>query len=155
MWGHQQEPPATKPVPKAPDPPAAAADHAPDPPESLPGDPALGTRIGVGIRIKGTVSGDSDVYVDGEIEGTVTLPENALIVGPNGKVRDRVKSRLLTLRGHLEGKVQVTEKIEIRQSGLLLGDLATAQVVVEDGAAFRGSVDILKPKGKPKGKGQP
>ena len=108
------------------------ADHAPDPPESLPGDPALGTRIGVGIRIKGTVSGDSDVYVDGEIEGTVTLPENALIVGPDGKVRARVKARLLTLWGHLEGKVRVTEKIEIRQSGLLLGDLPTATAPVVD-----------------------
>ena len=143
MWGHQQEPPATKSAPKA-------TDHAPTPPEGLPVPPADDLepegRIGAGLRIKGAVVGDSDVYVDGEIEGSLTLPENALIVGPNGRVRAQVKARTLILWGHLEGNVQATEKIEIRQSGSLLGDLVTPQILIEEGAAFRGDVDILKPE---------
>lgn len=157
MWGHKEKPSMKKPALEPPGPPDAATDPAPDPPEIPPGDPVAGaersgadpepgTRIGAGSRIKGTVSGDSDVYVDGEIEGTITLPENALIVGLNGRVQARVKVRSLTLCGHLEGKVRVTEKIEIRQFGSLIGDLVTARIVVEDGAALRGSVDILKPK---------
>ena len=130
MWAHQQEPSVTKPAPKDPGPSAAA--------ES-------GSRIGADIRIKGAVGGNSDVYVDGEIEGSLTLPENALIIGPAGRVRAQVKARTLIVWGYLEGKVQATEKIEIRQSGTLLGDLVTAQIVIEDGAAFHGSVEISKP----------
>ena len=152
MWGHQQQPPATKSAPQTPDPappesppvePAAA-------PERSGADPESDARIGHGILIKGEVSGDRDVYVDGEIEGTLTLPENALIVSPKGKVRARVKTRSLTLWGHLEGKVQATEKIEIRQSGSLLGDLVTVQIVIEDGGTFRGNVELLKPEKKEK-----
>lgn len=148
MLGQQKEPPPTK---TAPEDPASASPEGPpgepvaDPERSGP-DPEPGARIGAGIRIKGTVSSDSDVYVEGEIEGTITLPENALIVGPNGRVQARVKARSLILCGHLEGKVKVAEKIEIRKSGSLRGELVTGQIVIEDGGAFFGSVDILKPK---------
>ena len=92
------------------------------------------------------MTGSEDVYVDGEVEGTVELRDNTLVVGPSGKVRAQVKARSISVSGHLEGKVQASERIEIRKTGSLEGDLVTPRILIEDGAVFRGSIDILKPE---------
>lgn len=103
------------------------------------------THIGKGLKIKGEISGGEDAYIDGEVEGTIDLSQNCLTIGPNGDVRAHVKIRSVTVLGRLEGSVTATEKIEIRKTGSLEGDLVTPRIVIEDGAVFRGNIDIVKP----------
>ncbi len=102
-------------------------------------------QIGKSLRVKGTVSGSEDLYIDGIVEGTIKLEKNSLTIGPNGKVQADVEARVITLLGTLQGNVRVGERIEIRKTGSLEGDLVTSRIVVEDGAVFRGSIDIEKP----------
>ena len=101
--------------------------------------------IGKSLQVKGTISGHEDLYVDGEIEGTVELEENSLTVGPNGNVNADVKARDITVLGRLNGNVRAGERIEISKTGSLQGDVVTSRIVIEDGAIFKGSIDIVKP----------
>lgn len=101
--------------------------------------------IGKSLKVTGTITGREDLYVDGEIEGTVELDENSLTIGPNGNVSADVKARDITVLGRLTGNVRAGERIEIRKTGSLEGDLTTSRIVIEDGALFRGSIDIAKP----------
>ena len=106
------------------------------------------TKIGKTLKIKGEMTGSEDVHVEGEVEGKVDLGGNALLVGESGTVRAQVKARSILVWGHLEGKVQAIERTEIRKTGSLEGDLVTSRIVTEDGAEFRGSIDILAPEEK-------
>ena len=101
-------------------------------------------QIGKSLTLKGELSGSEDVYTDGEIEGTIELKENALTIGPNGKVHANVTARTITILGLVQGNVRASERIDIRKTGTLEGDLVTARIVIEDGAVFRGSIDIIK-----------
>ena len=102
-------------------------------------------QIGKTLKLKGEITGSEDLYIDGEVEGTVELKENSLTVGPNGRVHADVSARSITILGSLHGNVKAGERIEIRKTGSLEGDLSTARIVIEDGAVFRGSIDIVKP----------
>ncbi|MCY4587488.1 MAG: polymer-forming cytoskeletal protein [Bryobacterales bacterium] len=104
------------------------------------------TRFGKNFRFNGEMTGSEDVYVAGEIEGSIELSDNELIVGSSGDVRGQVKARAITVSGHLKGEVRAEERIEIQKTGSLEGDLETAQIVIEDGAMFRGSIDLLEPE---------
>ena len=139
---------------KGPAAPAPAAEPASD---RLPSAPAATqgehsgrarTRIGKTLKLKGEMTGSEDVHVEGEVEGKVDLSGNALLVGESGKVRAQVKARSILVWGHLEGTVQAIERTEIRKTGSLVGDLVTCRIVTEDGAEFRGSIDILEPEEK-------
>jgi len=101
--------------------------------------------IGKSLKVKGAITGHEDLYVDGEIEGSVELEENSLTVGPNGNVNADIKARDITVLGRLNGNVRAGERIEIRKTGSLEGDIVTSRIVIEDGAIFKGSIDIVKP----------
>lgn len=105
-------------------------------------------HIGKSLKVKGEISGSEDLYVDGEVEGTIQLNDNSLTVGPNGRVRANVSAQSITILGHLRGNVHAGERLEISKTGSLEGDLTTSRIVIEDGAVFRGSIDIVKPGGK-------
>ncbi len=111
--------------------------------------------IGKSLKVKGTISGHEDLYVDGEIEGTIELEENSLTVGPNGNVNADVKAREITVLGRLNGNVRAVERIEIRKTGSLEGDISTSRIVIEDGAIFRGSIDIVKAGEAPAKRAEP
>ena len=104
-------------------------------------------QIGKSLKVKGEISGNEDLYIDGEIEGTIELEQNSLTVGPNSKVHADVTARSITILGRVQGNVRAGERIEIRKTGSLEGDLVTARIVIEDGAVFRGSIDIIKAGG--------
>ena len=95
--------------------------------------------------MKGEITGNEDLYIDGEVEGTVELKGNSLTVGPNGNVHADVSARSITILGRLQGNVKVGERTEIRKTGSFGGELLTAQIVIEEGSVFRGSIDIVKP----------
>jgi cytoskeletal protein CcmA (bactofilin family) len=86
------------------------------------------------------------LYVDGDMEGTIELPDHRLTVGPNGKVHSNVKARQVVILGNTEGNVDARDKLEVRKDGRVVGDVKTARIVIEDGAYFKGSIDIVKPE---------
>ena len=95
------------------------------------------------MSVKGEIYSREELFVDGEIQGSIEL-QHRLTVGPNGKIRATIKAREVVLHGSIQGNVQAVEKIIIREKGSLVGDIKTAGIVIEDGAYFKGSIDITK-----------
>ena len=104
--------------------------------------------IGKSVVVKGQILSREDLVVDGEVEGTVELQENRLTVGPNGKLTASVKAREIVVLGTVHGNVEASEKIDIRKDAKLVGDIKTMRIVIEDGAYFKGGIDILRPDPK-------
>src|ERR1700690_3661479 len=101
-------------------------------------------NIGRSVVIKGQIYGREDLTIDGEVEGTVELQEHRLTVGPNGKVVATVKAREVVVLGTVHGNIETREKIETRKEAKLVGDIRTARIVIEDGAYFKGNIDIVR-----------
>ena len=102
--------------------------------------------IGKAVKINGQIHSKEDLYVDGDVEGTVEAPDHKLTIGPNGTVHAMVKAREVVALGSIQGNVEATDKIEIRKDAKLIGDIKTARIIIEDGAYFKGSIDIVKPE---------
>jgi cytoskeletal protein CcmA (bactofilin family) len=111
-------------------------------PRSVPGQ----ATIGKAVRIVGQIHSKEDLYVDGDLEGTVEALEHKLTIGPNGTVHAAVKAREVVALGTIQGNVEAAERIEIRKDARLTGDIKTARIIIEDGAYFKGSIDIVKPE---------
>jgi cytoskeletal protein CcmA (bactofilin family) len=100
--------------------------------------------VGKSVIVKGQIFSREDLYVDGEVEGSIEVQEHRLTVGPNGKVHANVKAREIIVQGTVHGNIDAGDKIEIRKEAKLVGDITTSRVVIEDGAYFKGSVDIVR-----------
>jgi cytoskeletal protein CcmA (bactofilin family) len=111
-----------------------------------PQSPAGSASIGKAVKVVGQIFSKEDLYVDGEIEGTVEALEHKLTIGPNGVVRAGVKAREVVALGTIQGNVEAHDKLEIRKDAKLVGDIRTARIIIEDGAYFKGSIDIVKPE---------
>jgi cytoskeletal protein CcmA (bactofilin family) len=105
--------------------------------------------IGKSVMIKGQIFSREDLTIDGEIDGSVELHEHRLTVGPNGKLQAGVKAREVVVLGTIHGNVEASDKIDIRKDAKLVGDIKTTRIVIEDGAYFKGSIDIVRPETKP------
>ena len=105
-------------------------------------------HIGKSVVIKGELSGSEDLYVDGEVEGSVELQGNSLTVGPNGQVKANVNAKGVKVQGKLDGNVNASERIELAKTAVVIGDLTTQRVAIEEGAYFKGKVDIQREPGK-------
>jgi cytoskeletal protein CcmA (bactofilin family) len=117
------------------------------PPARIEAEPRGGAAtIGKAVKVVGQIFSREDLYIDGEVEGTVEALEHKLSIGPNGTVRATVKAREVMALGTIQGNVEATEKIEIRKDAKLTGDIRTARIIIEDGAYFKGSIDIVKPE---------
>jgi cytoskeletal protein CcmA (bactofilin family) len=106
-------------------------------------------RIGRSVTIKGELSGAEDLFVDGEVEGSIELRTHALTVGPNGRVRANVVAQDVVIFGKVEGNVRGNERVELKRSAVLHGDIFTQRIVIEEGAFLKGGIDIQKPEPKP------
>ena len=102
--------------------------------------------IGKSVMIKGQIFSREDLTIDGEVEGSVELHEHRLTVGPHGKLQAGVKAREIVVLGSVHGNVEASDKIDIRKDARLVGDIKTARIVIEDGAYFKGSIDIARPE---------
>jgi len=100
--------------------------------------------LGKSVVVKGQILSREDLTIDGEVEGTVEMQEHRLTIGPNGKVRASVKAREVIVLGTLNGNVETADRIDIRKEAKLVGDIKTARIVIEDGAYFKGNVDIIR-----------
>jgi cytoskeletal protein CcmA (bactofilin family) len=113
--------------------------------------PAMGgsaATIGKAVMIKGQIVSREDLVIDGEVEGTVEAHDHRVTVGPNGKVQAGVKAREIVVLGSINGNVEAADKIDIRKEARLVGDIRTSRIVIEDGAYFKGSIDIIKSEPK-------
>jgi len=104
--------------------------------------------LGKSVIVKGQIFGREDLTIDGEVEGTVELQEHRLTVGPNGKVMATIKAREVIVLGTVHGSVETRDKIQIRKDAKLVGDIRTARIEIEDGAYFKGNIDIVRTEPK-------
>ena len=159
MWNKQRrdDEPSRPFVPTAPTPtPAAAAVPAEPKKEAFtvstptrsfePEPRGSAATIGKAVRINGQINSKEDLYVDGDVEGILEAPEHKLTIGPNGTVHATIKAREVVALGSIQGNVEAADRIEIRKDAKLIGDIRTARIIIEDGAYFKGSIDIVKPE---------
>jgi len=104
--------------------------------------------IGKGLSFKGEITGTESLFIDGKVEGSISLPGNRVTVGRNGFVTASVVAREIVVLGKIKGNVSATDRVDIRAEGSLTGDVAAARISIEDGAFFKGGIDIKKPEGK-------
>ena len=104
--------------------------------------------IGKAVKINGQIYSREDLYIDGDVEGTIELMEHKLTIGPNGNIHAGIKAREVVALGAIQGNVEASDRIEIRKDAKLIGDIRTARIVIEDGAYFKGSIDIVKTEPK-------
>jgi cytoskeletal protein CcmA (bactofilin family) len=105
-------------------------------------------HIGKSVVIKGELSGSEDLYVDGSVEGKIELRSHSLTVGPNGKVKADVTAKAVVIQGKLDGSVNASDRVELRKSAVVTGDVTTQRIAIEEGAFLQGKVDIQKEAGK-------
>jgi cytoskeletal protein CcmA (bactofilin family) len=111
---------------------------------SIPNPNAQRTLLGRTTTLRGQISGDEDVTIDGQFEGTVSLPDHCLTVGADGQVKAEVHAGHVIVQGKLTGNISARNKVEIRRTGHVVGDLMTASVAIEEGAYFKGSIEIVR-----------
>jgi cytoskeletal protein CcmA (bactofilin family) len=105
--------------------------------------------IGKSVQIRGEVKGSEDLLVDGQVEGTITLTESRLTIGPNAKVAAHVSARDVVVLGTLNGNITATGRIELRQGSDLIGDISASRLSIEENAVFKGKVDLVQTNAKP------
>ena len=106
--------------------------------------------LGKNVTIKGQIFAREDLTLDGEMEGTIECHEHRLTIGPNARVQASLKAREIIIQGSIQGNVEASDKIDIRREAKLVGDIKTSRIVIEDGAYFKGSIDISKAAPPPK-----
>ncbi len=146
MWKPTQTGPMTpNPTPEPSRPAPAPAAFEPARPAPPAGEQAT---IGKGLFVKGEITGSESLFVDGKVEGSINLPGNRVTVGRNGQVSASISAREIVVLGKVRGNVSATDRVDIRAEGALTGDVAAARISIEDGAFFKGGIDIRKPEGK-------
>jgi cytoskeletal protein CcmA (bactofilin family) len=107
--------------------------------------PAEGsTVIGKAITIRGELSGKEDVYLDGLVEGTISLPESQLTVGQSARVQADVAVRDVVIHGIVEGNIRATGRIELRESGAVRGDIVAGRLSIEENASIKGRIELAE-----------
>src|SRR5262245_53695921 len=128
---------------------SVSSDSAPSlvrPPQ--PADAANGNHsaaIGKSLVIKGEVSGSESLYIDGKVEGSINLTGNRVTVGSNGQVAATISAREVVVQGKIVGNVNASDRLNVRSEGSLTGDVIAQRISVEDGAFFKGKIDIRRP----------
>ena len=153
MWKptNQPQPPARpaepeRPTTSTPSAPVMASEPpaAPRPVTTTTADQAT---IGKSLVIKGEVTGSESLYIDGRVEGSINLSGNRVTVGRNGQVAANIVAREIVVLGKVRGNCQASDRVDIRSEGSLTGDVIAARISIEDGAFFKGGIDIRKPGG--------
>jgi len=107
--------------------------------------------IGKSLIVKGELTGSESLYIDGKVEGAINLPGNRVTVGRNGQVAANIVAREVVVLGKVRGNCQASDRVDIRSEGSLTGDVIAARISIEDGAFFKGGIDIRKPGSEAKG----
>jgi cytoskeletal protein CcmA (bactofilin family) len=100
--------------------------------------------IGKGLLVKGEITGTESLFIDGKVEGSINLPGNRVTVGRNGQVTASIAAREIVILGKVRGNIVASDRVDIRAEGSLTGDVTAARISIEDGAFFKGGIDIKK-----------
>jgi len=103
-----------------------------------------GAHIGQSVLIKGELSGSENLFVDGNVEGRIELPANKLVIGPNGRIKAHIQAREVVVNGKVDGNITASERVELKKTASLSGDIVTSRIIVEEGAFFKGTIDIQR-----------
>ena len=143
MWSKQQavaDPPATSPAqgPASPVIPFGSSSS------SRSAGPAArnSARLGAGIQIKGQITGDEDLQIDGKVDGPITLRGHALTVGPTAQLKSEIHAGDVVVHGKVVGNVHARDRVDVKTDGSIIGDISTARISIEDGAHFKGRIEI-------------
>jgi cytoskeletal protein CcmA (bactofilin family) len=101
-------------------------------------------HIGKSVVVKGALSASEDMTIDGLVEGTIELRQNVLTIAPNGKIMAKILAKAVVVLGHVHGNITAIDKIDIKDSGSVDGDLVAPRVAISEGAHFRGSIDMQR-----------
>jgi cytoskeletal protein CcmA (bactofilin family) len=151
VW-KKNEPEYVPPPVAAPPPPAQPVAA---PPAARPVEPPRSrgvATIGPSIAIKGDVTGDEDLVIEGRIEGKILLKANSVTIGRNGRVKANVYANSIMVEGEVEGDLIGKDEVVIRQSGKVKGNVAAPRVVLDSGARFQGSIDMEQTQSRPEPK---
>jgi len=149
MWD-KKRPEATPAAPPSSAPVAAASNYASTsvaPPASAVRQPEpqhSGATIGKAVRIIGDVTSEEDLFLDGEIEGSLLAKNSRLTIGPNGRAKSDLVAREIIIQGQVQGNCDASQKLTIRKEGSLVGNIKTTGIIIEDDAYFKGSIDIVR-----------
>ena len=99
--------------------------------------------VGKSVSIKGELSGREDLFLDGRLEGSIQLSESSLTIGPNGNVRANISAKDVTVAGTLDGNIAAGGRTEIRKTAVVNGDVRTRRIAIEEGAYFKGKLEIF------------
>jgi len=136
-------------------PSAPAFQRAPEPaPDTFSSRPGMAAArnlacIGASLEIKGRISGEEDLQIDGKVEGPVALRGHRLTIGRSGQLNSEISARELVVYGKVTGNVNASDRVEIKKDGAVIGDIQTARISIEDGAIFKGRIEIDRPGSKP------
>ncbi len=145
MWRRAEEPKAqTSPEPAPVAPTVTAETPRPSPERAGAAPRAESARITQAISIRGDITGREDLFVDGELQGSIQLSGASVVIGPNGRVRARVEASEIVVDGSVEGDLVGRERVNIRKSGSVTGKVLTPRVNIEEGAFLRGSVEMTR-----------
>jgi cytoskeletal protein CcmA (bactofilin family) len=149
MWKPNQPGPSNLPPTPEPFRPVPPAPPVVEPASRAPVTAGEQATIGKSLFIKGEITGSESLFVDGKVEGSINLAGNRVTVGRNGQVSANITAREIVVLGKVRGNVSATDRVDIRAEGSLSGDVSAARISIEDGAFFKGGIDIRKPEGKP------
>lgn len=99
--------------------------------------------VGISIRIQGEIHGQEDLFINGEVEGNILLPNQRLIVGPNANIRGQISAREVSVLGKVRGNIRAQNRLEILKTGWVEGELSISRIAIEDGAFFKGSIAVV------------
>lgn len=122
----------------------SAVSEAPAAPRPVSSTTAEQATIGKSLVIKGEVTGSESLYIDGRVEGSINLSGNRVTVGRNGVVSANINAREIVVLGKVRGNLTASDRVDIRSDGSLTGDVVAARISIEDGAYFKGGIDIRK-----------
>jgi cytoskeletal protein CcmA (bactofilin family) len=151
MWNKpkENEAPVTTTVQSPGTAPAAVAFNTPATTRSSPIAARGLARLGSSVHIKGTISGSEDLQIDGQVEGAISLRGHGLTIGAGAQLHSEIDAREVVVYGKVTGNVRARDRVDVKTDGSIIGDISTARISIEDGAHFKGRIEIDPTKSQP------
>ena len=108
--------------------------------------PGEGSHLGPSLTVRGDLLAAEDLYFDGKLEGSLSVPNHCAVIGPRAQVKADIDAKEIVVHGNVQGNLRAVDRVQIRLSGSVQGDIVTSRIQIEDGANFRGRIEIQRPE---------